>query len=95
MFRITAVNRLLTFHEGFREFVTFFKTKKGTSFVTSLIMTSRDQLLIISDQFEIGDDQNWSQNPQDPEKARNSQDRWTLRSRELSETCTLYDQWSQ
>jgi phosphotransacetylase len=58
MFKISAVNRLSTFHDGFRQFVTFFKTRKGTSFVTSLIMTIRDQLLIISDQFEIGDDQN-------------------------------------
>ena len=60
------------------------------AFVTSLIMTSRDQFLMTSDQFEIGDDQNWSQKPPGPEKTRHGQDRWTLWSRELSETCILY-----
>ncbi len=58
--------------------------------MTRLIMNSRDQFLMTSDQFEIGDDQNRSQNPQDPEKARNGQDCWTLRSRELSVTYIIY-----
>ena len=60
------------------------------AFVTSLIMTSRDQFLMTSDQFEIGDDQNWSQKPPGPEKTRHCQDRWTFWSRELSEPCILY-----
>ena len=50
-------------------------TKKNVAFVTSLVMTSwffdhfhvlHGQFYMISDQFEKGDDQNWSQKPQAP-----------------------------